>query len=319
MSALRLGVVGTGSIAARHLAVLAEADPDVRVVAHLGRNPARVAEAAAKFGGAGFVDLGRFLVDGRPDAVLITVPPTQHGPIEHALIAANISFLVEKPVAIDTETAQAVALAVQTGGIVAAVGYNWRALDTLDRVRALIADNPVRMALGRYHIGTPGSPWWRYEAQSGGQMLEQACHLIDLCRALLGEGELLGAAGNYGTLPQFADGDVAGTSAALLRFAHGVPGIVTATCVLPGHSTVELRLICNAMEIVITLPGVDVIFGGQLVHYPAQGSSYARQNRAFFAAIRGGNADAVYSSYADALRTHRLCIAISDQIASGAR
>ncbi|MGV8951250.1 MAG: Gfo/Idh/MocA family protein, partial [Cypionkella sp.] len=306
-------VVGAGAIAARHLAVLSEADASVDIVAHLGRSVEAVDAAIQRFGGSGYLDVAAFIASGI-DAALITVPPSQHGPIEHALIKARVPFLVEKPIALDAGTALAIAEAAEQYGVLAAAGYNWRALDTLDIVREVIATNSVRMAIGRFHIGTPTAPWWRHQAQSGGQMLEQACHLIDLCRLLLGEGELLGATGSFGPMPQFEDGDIAGTSAALLRFENGVPGVLTATCLLPKSSGVELRLICNALEIVITLLGVEIIANGRSVHHRSVESSYVRQDRAFFAALRSGSADAVYSSYQDAVKTHLLCLGITDAI-----
>ena len=38
-------------------------------------------------------------------------------------------------------------------------------------------------ALG--YCGLLGTPWWRVREQSGGQHLEQATHIFDLCRYLV--------------------------------------------------------------------------------------------------------------------------------------
>ena len=43
------------------------------------------------------------------------------------------------------------------------------------------------MIVGEYHVGTPAARWWRRRAESGGQFVEQACHLVDLARVLAGE------------------------------------------------------------------------------------------------------------------------------------
>ena len=314
MARLRLGVVGTGAIAARHLRAIADDAMEVVVVAHLGRNPARTEAAATAWGGAAFVDLDRFLAEGRPDAVLITVPRRSTVAIERALIEARIPFLVEKPIALDLATAEDIAARVDAAGLVAAAGFQWRAMDTIDLVRSLVAERPVRMALGKFHIGTPPSPWWRREAESGGQMLEQACHLVDIARLLCGEAELVGAVGSFAPLPQYPDGDVAGASAALLRFASGAPGVITATCILPGSSRVEMRLIADELEIVVDLRGIDVIRNGVATRHELHSVAYARQDRAFFDAVRAGNPRQVFCTYADALQTHRLCLAIRDEI-----
>lgn len=310
---MRLGMIGTGNIAARHLSLLGETDTDVEVVAHLSRNPARAEAAAAEFGGRAYQSLDALLDEGRPDAVIVTVPPAEHGAIEDALIAADVPFLVEKPIGLDKAVPTAINERILSKGLVAAVGYNWRALDTLGAVREQLATTPLRMVLGRFHVGTPAAPWWRFEAQSGGQMVEQACHMIDLARHLAGEGRLLGAAGSFGALPGFSDGDVAGASAALLQFGT-VPGVVTATCVLPDGPGPELRLICEGCEIVVTLGAVEFIKGKTVSRVPSGASSYTLQNRAFFAAVRQGDPNAVTCSYSDALGTHRLAIEIAANI-----
>jgi len=238
---------------------------------------------------------------------------SQHGPIELALAEAGIPFLVEKPIGLDDAIPDRIADTLSRRNLVAAVGYNWRALDTLAAVRRQIEQTPIRMVIGRFHIGTPLTPWWRFEAHSGGQMLEQACHLIDLSRYLAGAGQLLAAAGTRGALPGVPDGDVAGTSAALFLFG-GVPGVITAACVLPNGPGAELRLICEGCEIAIGLAGVTIVRGRESSHTASGTSSYALQDRAFFDAVRRNRPDVVLCPYDDALATHRLALAAARQI-----
>ncbi|MBN9306742.1 MULTISPECIES: Gfo/Idh/MocA family oxidoreductase [unclassified Devosia] len=310
---MRLGIIGAGLIAARHIAALAEADPDVYPVAFLSRSVEKAAQAARSFGGEAFDTVQAFIRQGRPDAVIVTVPPSQHGPIELALAEAGIPFLVEKPIGLDDAIPDRIADTLSRRNLVAAVGYNWRALDTLAAVRRQIEQTPIRMVIGRFHIGTPLTPWWRFEAHSGGQMLEQACHLIDLSRYLAGAGQLLAAAGTRGALPGVPDGDVAGTSAALFLFG-GVPGVITAACVLPNGPGAELRLICEGCEIAIGLAGVTIVRGRESSHTASGTSSYALQDRAFFDAVRRNRPDVVLCPYDDALATHRLALAAARQI-----
>lgn len=65
------------------------------------------------------------------DAVFICVPPFVHGPPEMELAERGIPFLVEKPLAVDAEIAEAIGVAVARAWLVTAVGYHWRWLDTL--------------------------------------------------------------------------------------------------------------------------------------------------------------------------------------------
>jgi myo-inositol 2-dehydrogenase / D-chiro-inositol 1-dehydrogenase len=188
-------MVGTGGFAARHLEVLAR-ERGVEIVgprladARAGRGPG----ASLRRSGLS-ADVEELLAHERLDAAWITVPPHAHGPIEHALIAAGVPFFVEKPLSGDRATGEAIARAVADAGLIAAVGYHWRALDTIAELRArLAAGPPVAMVTGAWHSSTPPPAWWRSQASSGGQFVEQATHLLDLARHLLGEAVVTHAA-----------------------------------------------------------------------------------------------------------------------------
>jgi myo-inositol 2-dehydrogenase/D-chiro-inositol 1-dehydrogenase len=314
---MRIALVGAGAIASRHLNSLAQTDVTFEVVGHLSRSLTSAQKAARDFGGQAFSSIEELLQAGRPDAVIVTVPPHQHGDIEAALIDAGTPFLVEKPIGLDLAGPVAIGKAIEAKNLVAAVGYNWRALDVLSRVKDQLAKTPARMVMARFHIGTPTAPWWRFEASSGGQMVEQACHMIDLARHLVGEGSFVGASGTRANLPGFSDGDVAGASAALFQFG-GVPAVVTATCILPDGTGAEFRLICEDCEIVITLEGVMIQKGRDIERYVVQASSYTLQNQCFFNAVRRGDPSLVTCSYADALVSHQLSLEAGQAIRKSA-
>ena len=86
---MRIGVIGTGAIAARHLSALAAVGTP-QVVAHLATSLDKADAAAARSGGAGFCLPRRFHAAGRPDAVVVCVPPDRHGVIEDRLIDDRI-------------------------------------------------------------------------------------------------------------------------------------------------------------------------------------------------------------------------------------
>jgi len=311
---MRIGFIGAGTMAGRHLASLAHTGERIEVVGHVSRNPDRAKAAAEAFGGTALND-PHALLALRPDAVFVTVPPDGHGTIELDLIAAGIPFLVEKPIGLGSETPRRIAQAIDQSGLVVAVGYNWRALTGLDTVRSILAAEPARLALGQFHVGIPPAPWWRRHSQSGGQLVEQACHLIDLARNLLGEGRLIAATGNFDAMPGYPDADIAGASAALFSFGRA-PVTITATCLLPGGPGAHLRIIAPGREIVITLAGIEIIEAGQSRRLPGGETSYVRQTRAFLAAVRSGQPSGVCCTYADALKTHALCLAAATDMAT---
>jgi myo-inositol 2-dehydrogenase / D-chiro-inositol 1-dehydrogenase len=309
---MKIAFVGTGSIAQRHLAVLTTL-PEIEVVGHTSLTPANVAAAVARWGGRGYPDIDALLDNETVDAVWVTVPPAAHGPVEYRLLEAGIPFLVEKPLSADRQTAEDIAKAVQQRDAIVAVGYNWRALDTLPAVRQLLTDNPARMVQGFWHSSTPGTAWWTKQDASGGQIVEQATHLIDLARSLLGEAVVTGGLAARHDRPSYPDADIDSVSAALLKFAAGPVGVFSATCLLAGSADVRLQLICEGIAINITLNQITCDYGHERHEFKTRVNSYLNQNRAFIEAVRQQNPSLVYCTYADALETHRLCQDIAER------
>jgi myo-inositol 2-dehydrogenase / D-chiro-inositol 1-dehydrogenase len=303
---MKIAFVGTGSIAQRHLAVLTTL-PDIEVVGHTSTTPAHVEAAAARWGGRGYADVDALLANESVDAVWVTVPPAEHGSIEYRLLEKGIPFLVEKPLSADRQTAEDIARAVQQHDGIVAVGYNWRALDTLPAVREHLAHNPARMVQGAWHSSTPATAWWTKQDASGGQMVEQATHLIDLARSLVGEAEVAGGLATRHDRSAYPDADIDSVSAALLKFTAGPVGVFSATCLLAGSTDVRLQLICEGLSITITLAQVTYDYGHERHEFKTRVSSYLNQNRAFIEAVRQQDPSLVYCTYADALKTHRLC------------
>ncbi len=75
--------------------------------------------------------------------------------MSRSLLAYWRKLLVEKPLATDLETAEEIARGVRERGLVTAVSYHWRYLDTTERARELLSRNPARLALGYWLDSTP--------------------------------------------------------------------------------------------------------------------------------------------------------------------
>jgi predicted dehydrogenase len=249
----------------------------------------------------------------QPEAVWICDTPERHGPLELALIEAGVPFFVEKPLTVDLSTAEMIAQRLDASTLVVAVGYKLRALDTLSRVRELLAVSPARMLLAAWHDSLPPPAWWHHAAQSGGQVVEQATHLLDLARVLVGEAEVVSASG--GRWPRFdaPDSDVPDVTAASLRFftaAGAIPGILTATCLLRGHASIHLQLICEGRALTISERALLIQTGTDSEELLTTVDPFQVEDAAFLAAIRSNDSTAVLCTYADALRTHRLAMNI---------
>jgi predicted dehydrogenase len=304
-------MIGTGGIAQRHLGAL-EAEPDAEVVAHMSPTASHVEAAARRWGGRAYTDHRELLDRERPDAVWVCIPPGAHGAIERDLIERRVPFLVEKPLDADGETAEEIARALAHTNLIAGVAYQWRAMDTVPAVRQTLAENPAAMVLGAWHDATPPPAWWRRQRTSGGQMVEQATHLVDLARHLLGEGTVVAATATRRVRPAYPDADVANVSAALLRFPSDVPGVFTATCLLGGPAAVHVQLVCDGLLVTITRQSVTYERGRSRQEIHVQNDPIRAEDRAFLEAVHTGDPSSLLCSYDDALRTHRLCRAARD-------
>ncbi|MGC4846486.1 Gfo/Idh/MocA family protein [Micromonospora sp. DT15] len=310
----RVGLVGAGGVAQRHARVLAEFD-DVELVGVTDVAPETASALAAQHGGRAFADVAA-LLDADLDAVYVCVPPFAHGPAEEAVIEAGVPMFVEKPVAVDLSTAERIADLVARRGLRTAVGHHWRYLSVLDQARDLLADRPVRMVSGAWLDKVPPVAWWSRRDRSGGPVVEQAAHVLDLIRVLAGEVTEVTAYGN-GTPPPVDGADIDSVTTAALRFADGAVGTLSAACVLGWKHRAGLEILADGLAIAITEEGLSIRDADGERHVPADPeAARVAVDRAFVDAVRGIGDD-VRVPYAEALATQRLALAVADSARTG--
>jgi predicted dehydrogenase len=300
----RVGFVGAGIIAERHLRDLLEFE-DVVVVALADPQHERAQELARRCDAHVYPDHEAMLAVEDLDAAYICVPPFAHGPAEAALIERGIPFFVEKPLSIDYAAAERTGEEIDRAGVIAAVGYHWRYLDIVERAQRLLADRPARLALGYWLDATPPPAWWAVEARSGGQFVEQTTHIFDLARLLVGEVESVQAIAGRTPRAAFPDADVAEASVAMLRFASGAIGSIASTCLLNWPHRIGLHLFCDGMAIELSEFDLMVDVGKGRPLQRADGDPFVREDRDFIDAVQG-KPNRIRVPYAEALRTHRL-------------
>jgi predicted dehydrogenase len=122
----------------------------------------------------------------------------------------------------------------QRSGIVAATGFMYRFGDAVRRWKAADSGRPG-MFTGSYHCNALHADWWREEAKSGGQMLEQLIHQIDLVRHMMGEPDsVVARRANlfHGHVPRY---DIEDVSAVLFGWDDGRIATLTASNIaVPG-------------------------------------------------------------------------------------
>jgi predicted dehydrogenase len=149
----------------------------------------RAQAVAAQFGGNAYQDFRELYKKEKPDAIVICTPPFAHGDIEVQAVKRGIHFFVEKPVAVDMKTVNRVAKAVAAHpNVITQVGYMFRLAEGPKKVRELLSKRAIAMVQEHYYMpGLPSPPWWPKMALGGGQLIEQATHMLDLGRFLAGD------------------------------------------------------------------------------------------------------------------------------------
>src|SRR4051794_5228433 len=145
---VRIGLVGAGAIAARHISVLATI-PEVEIAGVCDRDLAR-ANRLAETAGAPVFDSWTSMLDAAAlDAVFVCTPPGAHAAVAAAVLERGTAAYVEKPLARTAEDGRTIVGAWQSSGAVCAVGYQWRSLDLLQQIRTLLGEAPPGMLVSR--------------------------------------------------------------------------------------------------------------------------------------------------------------------------
>jgi predicted dehydrogenase len=180
---IRLGILGPGGIAARHAKAAAALRGEVELVAVCGRDAAKTAAFAATHGGTVYTDFARMLGEANLGLLVVALPPFAHaGQVEEAA-RAGVNVLVEKPIALDMPRATSMVGACRD--VTAACGFMYRFGAAVERWDASNTGRALHFS-GSFHSNALHAPWWRSRDKSGGQMVEQLIHIIDLARHSLG-------------------------------------------------------------------------------------------------------------------------------------
>ena len=309
---VRIGMVGAGAVAARHVRTLLAMD-GVEVAAVADPALERAKELAAEAGAAAYPDHVELLAAERLDAVYICVPPFAHGPPELAVIDAGLPLFVEKPVAIDQETAAAIAARLERRPLITCTGYHWRWLDIFDRAAGLLADRPARLVQCAWLDKVPPPVWWPRRDGSGGQTVEQTTHVLDTARALAGEVTEVHA---FGSRAAGAKGDIHEVSVASLRFASGAVGTVASSCLLPRLHRAGVQVVADGLSLELSETELMVEVDGERSAWTSGASARPRPDADFVAAVRGGP-DRIRVPWPEAYRTHLLACAITRSAEEG--
>lgn len=180
----KLALIGCGGIGAYHLEHFLQF-PDIELAGFCDLILERAESFVKQAGGKAYTDFITMYDEVKPDMVFICVPPTCHGKIEFETIRRGIPFFVEKPLALDMDLARELVRQVEEKGIIAASGFQCRYDNINDPAMEFVEKNPILHVAASRVGGIPDAAWWNVKSTSGGQLVEQTIHQLDMLRYLL--------------------------------------------------------------------------------------------------------------------------------------
>ncbi len=321
----RVALIGTGWVADHHIRAL-KSLADVQLVAIAGRNRDRTRELSTRAEARAyeFDDVAAMLKSESLDAAFVCLPPHLHGEIEQRCAEHVPAVFIEKPITCDLGVARRASEAFAKAGTLVSVGFMCRYRESVARAKAALESSlEVPVLINGYWVGdVPGPLWWRTQAQSGGQFVEQCTHMVDLARYLVGPIDEVTAYAARGFVTEYPDYSVDDAAVVNVRFKSGAIGNFTTGCfVKPGHaSALGIGLTLQARTVQCSLKGWNVDL--EILRKDAEPERvaspeldiFAVENAAFFEAIKTKDRSLIRSSYEDAIETLKVGLAANRSI-----
>jgi len=189
---LRYGIIGSGMMGHEHIRNVQLLD-DARVVALADpdRDMLESATALAGDGAKAYTSHADMLAAGGLDALIVAAPNHLHHPIMLDCLKTELPILCEKPLGVTNVECAEIAQAAAGRQAPVWVAMEYRYMPPVARLIEEVADGragTLRMLSIREHrfpFLDKVNHWNRFNAQTGGTLVEKCCHFFDLMRVIL--------------------------------------------------------------------------------------------------------------------------------------
>ncbi len=323
MNELKIGFIGVGGVAQPHLKNLTAMD-GVRVSAVCDAFADRAKEVGEKFSASVYTDYKQMLETEDLDGVYVCLIPGVHGETELDIAKKGVPFYIEKPVHLDLDACQMVLDQLEKSPIINSVGYHWRYGKGSQAVKKFLEGRQISLVQGFWDGGFVGAPWWRQEKLSGGQLVEQATHIVDLARYLGGEVKSVYCGATTGAMTDIENYDITDASVTNLNFDSGAVGFVSTMCIADGAQG------SSKVDLIVKGRGFNAYTNSDEGKWNSKegdsgeekgGQPWSDQlgngDRAFVSAIRSGDQSGIISDYRSGTQTLALTLAANKSMKSG--
>ena len=259
-----------------------------------------------------FKDFTEMLDRVKPDTVCLCLPPHTHGDFEYTLIERGIPFFVEKPLANNLDLALDIASKIESAGIMTMVGYMYRYRESIVRAKDILKDQKISLACGGWICKAPAShAWLTRKDRSGGQLVEQSTHIVDLLRYFFGEFTEQKAVYTTGFREESETYKADDASCFTLKTESGTVATVLSSWTSGAHKRIFLDLL--GPEIALRFSEWD--FNLTITHADGAEETVKNEKNPFeieadiwSRAVSEKNPGLILSDYADALKTLKITL-----------
>jgi len=197
MQVLRYAIIGCGRISPNHL--MAAKENNLNIVALCDLIPASMADKIAKCGLPAdikqYTDYKQMLEEEDLDLVAIATESGKHAAIALDCIEKGINVIIEKPIALSLEDADAIISAAAHKGVKVCACHQNRFNRSIQKIREALEQGRFgRLFHGAAHVRWnrgrayyEQAPWRGTWEQDGGALMNQCIHNIDLLRWMMGD------------------------------------------------------------------------------------------------------------------------------------
>jgi predicted dehydrogenase len=301
MSKVKVGFVGVGGIAEVHLENVSK-NSDAVIVAVCDIVEESAKKKGLQYNAASYTDLDAMLEKETLDAVFVCVPPFAHDEIEEKIVQRGIHLLVEKPLGLDLETVRRKAKVIKNSGVICGAGYCLRYLDTVAKAKEYLKDKKIAMVRGHYITSFVQTPWYREMSKSGGQLVEQSTHTLDLMRYLAGDIDNVYANMSLQVLSDIPNIDVPDVTSVNMTFTSGAVGHLDSSFTQCDHRS-GVEILGKDFRVVIDGTNLTIVDRDSSITYKSKVDFYQEQDRRFIEAVIKGDPGLLLSDYEDGART----------------
>ena len=316
METLYVGFIGVGGMGQYHLKQVSRL-PGVKVPAVCDVNADLAQAMGTQYGAQAYTDHHEMLEKERLDALYVVVPPYAHTDAEIIAARKGIHLFVEKPVALTLEKALEIEQAVREAGIITSVGYVLRYYETATRMRQHLSGRDLALVSVYRWGGVPGVPWWGLMSRSGGQIVEQTTHQVDLVRYMTGK-EITQVYADYDLriLPRTPYWDIPDVYSVAMRLEDGTPVSLTSTCTLRRGGEAGIRFFIEDYWVDVTATRIRT-YPDTIIGLDGEYKEEMDIDRAFIEAVRLRDPSLVRCDYSDAVRTLAVTLAANQSARTG--